>query len=568
MSRTLTLRRTLTTLRRSLVGKANAGDVASLPRRRFIQQVLAGMSALSAADLVACSRTGPPHSAHVRRTTDARVVIVGAGLAGLSCAYRLAQAGVTAHVYEASMGVGGRTRSSARGQFPDAQVGELGGEFIDSNHAAMHALARELEIQLEDRRDALDALSARDFWWLSGQRIGEEALASQFEQAASIAAQQTRDAQRGSTSFDQLDRTSLADWLSTHVRGEALRTVLGIAYRGEYGTELEAQSALNLLLMLGASTDDGFHLFGDSDERFRARRGNQTFCLALASRLGEQLVLGYELTGIRGDANRGYTLQFRVGPERSQDVTAEIVVLALPFTTLRQVDMHSLDLSLDKAKLIRELGYGAHIKMLDAFRRRTWLEDYGASGSVGSDEEFQQFWDTSLAQAGRSGLLTTFLAGRAAEAAKADDWTQQVLLKSASRIFPGIERDHVAGRTLQIHWPSQPFARASYACYRPGQWSMSGQEGTPEQDGTLHFCGEHTSVDHQGFMEGAAESGTLVAGAVLEQLARPAHPVHAALLREKRLVSQPAFAEPAPAHTRPARRLHIERSLARHGRLV
>ena len=44
-----------------------------------------------------------------------------------------------------------------------------------------------------------------------------------------------------------------------------------------------------------------------------------------------------------------------------------------------------------------------------------------------------------------------------------------------------------------------------YTCYRPGQWSFWPLEG--EREGSLHFCGEHTSPDFQGWMEGAAETG-------------------------------------------------------------
>jgi len=64
-----------------------------------------------------------------------------------------------------------------------------------------------------------------------------------------------------------------------------------------------------------------------------------------------------------------------------------------------------------------------------------------------------------------------------------------------------------------MYWPTAPFALGSYACYLPGQAGWSGTEGEPV--GRLHFCGEHTSEDFQGYMEGAAESGERAAGEVL-----------------------------------------------------
>jgi len=60
-----------------------------------------------------------------------------------------------------------------------------------------------------------------------------------------------------------------------------------------------------------------------------------------------------------------------------------------------------------------------------------------------------------------------------------------------------------------MHWPSVEHTRGSYACYLPGQASFSGLEGA--RAGNLHFCGEHTSVDFQGYMNGGAETGERVA---------------------------------------------------------
>jgi monoamine oxidase len=67
-----------------------------------------------------------------------------------------------------------------------------------------------------------------------------------------------------------------------------------------------------------------------------------------------------------------------------------------------------------------------------------------------------------------------------------------------------------------MHWPSQPWVRGSYACFRPGDWSsLRGVMG--EAVGGLHFAGEHCALDTQGFMEGGCESGEIAAREVLAQ---------------------------------------------------
>jgi len=75
---------------------------------------------------------------------DARVAIVGAGLAGTTAAYRLTQQGVHVQLFEARDRIGGRCWT-ARG-FADGQTAEHGGEFIDSRHVHLLGLASEMEI--------------------------------------------------------------------------------------------------------------------------------------------------------------------------------------------------------------------------------------------------------------------------------------------------------------------------------------------------------------------------------------------------------------------------------------
>src|SRR5438105_1203077 len=105
-------------------------------RRRDLLRASLGMAVMTAVSLAAGARA---HDGS-RRGTKTRIAIVGAGLAGLHCAYRLRQAGVVAHVYEASHRVGGRI-CTARGVFANGQIAELGGEFINTNHTCMRRLA-------------------------------------------------------------------------------------------------------------------------------------------------------------------------------------------------------------------------------------------------------------------------------------------------------------------------------------------------------------------------------------------------------------------------------------------
>jgi monoamine oxidase len=83
-------------------------------------------------------------------------------------------------------------------------------------------------------------------------------------------------------------------------------------------------------------------------------------------------------------------------------------------------------------------------------------------------------------------------------------------------IFPGTSSAYIQDSAVRMHWPTVEHTRGSYACYLPGQAGYSGIEG--ERVSNLHFCGEHTSVEFQGYMNGGVESGERVASEILGDL--------------------------------------------------
>jgi len=144
-------------------------------RRRFLERSALGGAGLALAGCVPAVRNAP------QRDEDA-VVIVGAGIAGLTCAHRLRQAGVPVRVVEARERVGGRMLSLHH-HFADGQVCELGGELIDSDHQRMHALVQELGLQLDDL-DTDPTHAFGDVWFCGGRRYSEEEIAAGFQPLA------------------------------------------------------------------------------------------------------------------------------------------------------------------------------------------------------------------------------------------------------------------------------------------------------------------------------------------------------------------------------------------------
>jgi monoamine oxidase len=445
------------------------------------------------------------------------VAIVGAGIAGLTAAWRLRQHGVRVRVYEAQGRVGGRMFSLPN-HFPDGQVVELGGELIDTSHVRLRALAAELGLPLDD---LLEGDTGRDTWYFDGRAIGEEEIVRAFvpvaaaiERDLAAAGDGDYDYRDANPVFRELDSISIAQWFDRNGVSGWLRKLLDVAYTTEMGLECGEQSALNFLTFIGTDAD-AFRVFGESDERSHVRGGNDLVPKALAARMDDAIETGCALEAVRGDGD-GFALAFRKGAS-TREVRARQVILALPFTLLRQVRI-GVDMPEAKRRAISELGYGTNAKLMIGFDRRPW-RDHGANGAAMSDLAFQTTWETSRKQPGNAGILTNFTGGRhgveLGEGSAADQAARAVA--DLERLFPGVAAARAGAREVRMHWPTHPWTRGSYACFRPGQWSaLRGAIG--ESVGGLHFAGEHCALETQGFMEGGCESGEIAASAVAARL--------------------------------------------------
>lgn len=489
-------------------------------RRRFLRA--SAMATAGAATLAGCRRDGAPAGETAPPPVTGggapRIAIVGGGMAGLNAAYKLSKAGLSATIYEGADRTGGRM-FTAHNLLGDGLTTELGGEFIDSTHEEMLSLMAEFDLERLDTQGP-DAASLRpETYFVNGRHYTHAQAARAFVPLASriladydelgdVVDYQT---EGGGTT---IDRMSIAEYFDKIGATGWMRELLDVAYVTEYGLESAEQSALNFVFLIGTGDledAEALSLLGESDERYKVRGGNQQIVDELAKRLESQIRRRHRLEAIRSRGT-GFTLTFQADGG-SVDQDADIVVLAIPFTLLRDVSMQ-VELPPFKAKAISELGYGMNAKVLVGFTNRIW-ETQGYSGATYSDESFQLAWANSFLQAGREGGLTLYSGGQ-----RALDAGQGTAEEAAARLMAGIERAYPGagrarnGKVSRFHWPTHPWTRASYSCYRPGQWTtIAGAEGVPV--GNLFFAGEHCSYDFQGYMNGAAQSGADTARAVL-----------------------------------------------------
>jgi len=447
------------------------------------------------------------------------ILVVGAGIAGLTAAYRLRQAGVRADIIEATNRVGGRIRTIPKvaGTLIPA---ELGGEYIDTGHTTLISLATELGLRAIDLVDVQRGL-VKDTFFFQGRRYPLEQIIADF---APLATKISADLEAVGDEIsyldfteeaERLDNLSIAEYVDQADTSTLLRQLLRVAYTVFYGRDPEEQSALNLLFLIG-SEPGSFELYGNSDERYQIDGGNSQIINRLAAQLSGSIEAGTVLEAITLLPDGRYRVSLRSG-QSAFDRTYERVLLTLPFSTLRDVNIN-VPLPQAKRRAIEQLGYGTNSRLVTGYRSRIWRELYRSTASVYTDLEFQSTREATPFAPTPNGLISTLTGGRlglSIGAGTPEDQAQR-FLNQIERVFPGV-RNLRSGKAVRAYWPGERFFKGSYSCYLVGQTTqMLGVEG--ERVGNLYFAGEHTSVENQGYMEGGCETGQRAAVEILQDL--------------------------------------------------
>lgn len=471
-----------------------------------------------------------------RADAGRKITIVGGGIAGLTCALELRDRGFASTVYEASGRIGGRMFTNRTSYF-GGQITEWGGELIDTGHKTVRKLAQRYGLPL-DNLLAAQPNKSRDVYRFSGQYYAATAADEDFLEIADIVAQDLEDAGYPTT-WDAytpegyaLDQMSVYDWIESRVPGghaAPLGKLLDVAYAIEYGADSRKQSALNLLYLLAFQpSNTGLDIFGESDEKFHIRGGNQQLPEAIANDLGGAVKTGHRVVRVAQTANGRYRCTFERGGQTIEDVS-DYVVLALPFAVLKDIDTTNAGFDARKRRAIERLGEGKNGKLQLQFAARNWLGTGPwpgkANGSSYSDTGYQASWEATRAQAGTAGILVLYSGGSVTEAMRttspfataSDPNVQHDAQRGHQQLAPVFPNLAWNGRATQSQPHRSPYFGASYAFYKVGQYTdFGGYEG--QKQGGVYFCGEHTSQDYQGFMEGGAITGLDVAKKLAKRL--------------------------------------------------
>src|SRR3954452_14994269 len=186
---------------------------------------------------------------------------------------------------------------------------------------------------------------------------------------------------------------SITDWIAAYVPGgtaSKLGQLLDVAYNIEYGAECSQQSSLNMLYLLGYAGPGNLRIFGKSNEKYHVRGGNDQLATGLAAQLNGQITMGSQLVALKDNGDGTWTLSLKQG-NKTVSAVADRVVLALPFSILRTIDLSKAGFTGPKARAISELGMGTNSKLHVGFSDRLW-NTLGNTGTTYADTGYQNTW--------------------------------------------------------------------------------------------------------------------------------------------------------------------------------
>ncbi|MFJ7156796.1 flavin monoamine oxidase family protein [Streptomyces sp. NPDC101118] len=515
-------------------------EVRGLSRRALLERAAAlGLgTALAAGAATAPARAAVP-APDGKKPQPARVAVVGAGIAGLTAALTLKDAGIAATVYEANPGrVGGRMWTQ-RTHWAYGQTSEIGGELIDTSHKKILELCRRFDLPTEDFLGG-GPNGAEEVLWFQGAYYPRDQADEDFN---AVYQQLRRDlSESGEVAWNTttptgtaLDNMSLHEWIETRVPGghtSRLGRFIDVAYNVEYGADTVDQSALALVLLMGYQTNPGnFNIWGLSNERYHITGGNDRLPNAIAAALpAGSIVMGRELTAVRANADGTQTLTFN-DSGATRTVTADHTILCVPLPVLQRIDTSQAGFDPLMRNLLRDARMGYCTKLNMQFTARPWRGTGPwpgvSAGDCFTDSDVQQTWDTTKVQPGNGGILIQYGGGTLARSldpagpfgTESDPYVRSLasrMLTGIDAFFPGTKAVW-NGRAQLSAWHENPWALGAYSYWPVGYLHRYAKyEGTAQ--GNVHIGGEHCSYDFQGFMEGGATEGERAAREVIAAL--------------------------------------------------
>ena len=440
------------------------------------------------------------------------VIVIGAGLSGLTAASRLRAAGVAVRVLEARERVGGRTLTVPFAQEPV----DLGGQWVGPTQDRVLALARELGVETFPQY-----LQGRKVLEFDGERRSYKGLLPRIPALALVelgltiwriermARQVPLGRPESAARAAEFDGQSVAEWLARHVKRRPARAMLEIATHAIFARE---PATISFLYFLHYTHSGGSFTrlaeVRDGAQALRLRGGVQQLSVRLAEPLGAALRLATPVVAIEQDG-AGVTVRTAAG----EALRAGRVIVAVPPAVARDIAFAP---ALPELRQVvhEQMPMGSVVKCVIAYPRAFWREQ-GLSGEAVSNAGLLRMVFDDSSHDGRLAALVGFVIGDAVAgfAALAPAARRAAVLEALCRFFgpaaatPSDYVDH--------DWTAEQWSRGCYVGVMPPGVLTRVGAALRAPCGRIYFAGTETATRWVGYLDGAIEAGERAADEVL-----------------------------------------------------
>jgi len=423
-----------------------------------------------------------PNSFAINKIIKPRVVIIGAGFAGLAAAYRLKQKGCEVTLLEGRNRIGGRVFSHQIDANEDFVV-ELGAEWVGASHERLISLCKEFGLELMDNRFE-SHMTYEGKYYPRGTWDYSDEWKNRFNSLL-----------KDYANFREADKKKLdkMDWWRYLVnngipdRDLKIRELLDSTDFGEGIRHVSAYAA--------------FAEYAESSEKnemdYKIKGGNSRFADKLAEKIGsENILLKHKVTEVNQADGKVDVLC-----DNGKVFSCDSLICTAPTYSVSKINWKP-GLPEEKINAINELQYARICKHAVLFNERFWKED---NFDMVTDVYGHYFYHATKNQPGTKGVLISYTIGEKSDilTGQSDEFRSMHINESLKTAF-GDVKDKIVTQGI-YHWGNDAYSRGAYALYGTGQW-YTVMPVLKKRFMNTYFAGEHLA-DWQGFMEGAIVTG-------------------------------------------------------------